>query len=112
MKQMQAEAVPTIPEKNADEQEAASEECKATVKEAVDPLVKQHVQLQCLWKVTLNGKIAFVMDSKADGRYAVFVPVSKQRISIHRDKLRLLTALRLPIILTNPCTGNRGTMVW
>lgn len=107
MKQMQVEADMSASEKNADEQAPANVECAAE-KEAVDPLVKQHVQLQCLRKVTLNGNIAFVMDSKPEGRYAVYVPAAKQRLSIHGDKLRPLTAAEAADYFDNPRYWKQG----
>lgn len=85
-----------------------SGECNPDEKEAVDPLVKQHVQLQCFSKTTLNGNIAFVMDYKAEGRFAVFVPATKQRLSIHRDKLRLLSADEAADYFDNPNYWKQG----
>ena len=82
VQQAQAKANPTEPQKNTDELEVATEDCSATVNEFVDPLIKQHVQVQCLSKVMLNGRIAFVMDSIDGGRYAVYVPDTRQRISV------------------------------
>ena len=85
----------------------AASECAAE-KELVDPLVKQHVQLQCLSKTTLNGSIAFVMDRKPEGRYAVYAPATKQRLSIQGDKLRLLSAAEAADYFDNPRYWKQG----
>jgi len=63
VKQSQAMARSPEAEKDAAELEVPDQDCNATVKEVVDPLVHQHVQLQYLSKVTLNRKIAYVLDS-------------------------------------------------
>jgi len=68
-----------------------------------------YVQLQCLSKKTLNGLIGYVLGSRSDGRFAVYVPAERKRMSNHCDKLRILSHEETLVFFDSPSHWKQGS---